>query len=55
MGGKVRTVNRACLAALLVAGIGLASAVCAGELLEAVKSRGTRRCGVSEGIPGQEH
>lgn len=52
MGGRVRTVNRACLTALLVASIGLASAVRAGELLEAVKSRGALRCGVSEGIPG---
>jgi general L-amino acid transport system substrate-binding protein len=43
---------RWCLGAILVLLSGAASPLHAGELLEAIKARGTLRCGVSEGIPG---
>lgn len=40
------------MAALCLLCVGLLPAVQAGEILESIKSRGSLRCGVSEGVPG---
>jgi len=48
----MRTARLTALIALLAVAPALLPAAGAGELLDAVKSRGTLRCGVSEGIPG---
>lgn len=48
----MRAVKRFHLAAVLVLLAGVASMAQAGEIIEAIKSRGTLRCGVSEGVPG---
>ena len=48
----MRALSQLRLAAILVLALGPLSPVDAGEVLNAVKSRGFLRCGVSEGIPG---
>ena len=48
----MRAVSQLRIAAIFVLALGLLSPVAAGEVLNAVKSRGVLRCGVSEGIPG---
>jgi general L-amino acid transport system substrate-binding protein len=48
----VKVGRRSGVIAILVLALGLLGHARAGEVLEAVKSRGVLRCGVSEGIPG---
>lgn len=50
--GRARTMRRWCLGAILVLLTSVLPPLQAGEILEAVKSRGTLRCGVSEGVAG---
>jgi general L-amino acid transport system substrate-binding protein len=48
----VRALSQVRLAVILIVVAGVVSPVCAGDVLDGVKARGTLRCGVSEGIAG---